>query len=135
MILRTPRSTRTYTLAPYTTRFRSVVQVSHQARTLAVDRLGLAARPQLVIGRAQFGLGLCHAHAERHRGAVEFAHRTDETQRHQPGNGEKEAAISGACEEDEAEARVEDRGKAAHPETRKQGDDGEKNKPRPDAVT
>src|SRR3546814_5718816 len=77
----------------------SVVQVAHQARTLAVDRLGLAARPQLVIGRAQFGLGLCHAHAERHRGAVEFAHRTDETQRHQPGNGEKEAAIGGACAE------------------------------------
>src|SRR3546814_3765294 len=66
MIRRPPRSTRTDTLVPYTTLFRSatsipIEQASHFAATSGTAEDGLAKRPDLVIAGPQEALPTIHA--------------------------------------------------------------------------
>src|SRR3546814_15206439 len=76
MIRRPPRSTRTDTLFPYTTLFRSLGEVAGVAVggvVEPVEQLGYPRRTVLHAGQAQLGEALEHLVA--HGGGVEVAHR------------------------------------------------------------
>src|SRR3546814_5059774 len=66
MILRPPRSTRTDTLFPYTTLFRSVAGVEHHVEAIAHQRLHVRRR-QEAGHRAHVGLRIDRAAALGHR--------------------------------------------------------------------
>src|SRR3546814_10187455 len=83
MIRRPPRSTRTDTLFPYTTLFRSVEHGGGAVQQRRVDDVGVADHPADVGGRPPDLAGVdvvdvLHRPLQRHRVAAVVAHRSEE---------------------------------------------------------
>src|SRR3546814_18805955 len=85
MIRRPPRSTRTDTLLPYTTLFRSIGGLT-DAAAMVVHGYGLSARALSALALNALALG--HGHAIRHR------HRGDEQRQRDQKSGEKAQHIA-----------------------------------------